>query len=436
MKHRSIRDSTIALETCRRVYVGSFSNAPFGRNLRRMPRITPSQVRVLEDFHPYTEVYIHSEFSPPDQASTDSSFESSGSAFYFTARSAFSEPTEEYQQTILQVLDTESGVLFDKVYQGSKGTLKGEQLEADILDEQHAVTVKLESPGRLRRNLATDNLVGMVTPPIPSLVLTLPTPQLPASPIFIPQSPITVSKFITAAADPPSSAHPPRQPSCPVPAMQFCSDCALVPPDSGLLCYSCDQQWLACKVWYQANDGGRRQRLTEPHIRPAESNAANRALMDFLRAPTGSGNSYGLGIRATPEGISRSRFRKLAPLLAKFTAESSLSVIYREEVLPLARRLRFVVDLRTLAAIPRKLWAAITDILSYNLQLLRHILDTLAELNLRVECDVPSVSEYLWMVTEDSVDDTRLLERAAQSASRFPLRTNRVVRSAHMVLTL
>ncbi|KAH9837378.1 uncharacterized protein C8Q71DRAFT_857679 [Rhodofomes roseus] len=384
-----------------------------------MPRITPCHARVLEGFPPQGNDYLDDEFSPPDQASTDSSQENSGSVMYFTAKSAFSEPSEEYQQTILQVLDTESGVFFDKVCQGSKGTLKVEQLAPEMFDDQHAVTVKIDSPGRLRRNFASDHLVGMVAPPVPSLMLTLPTPQLPGSPIFVPTSPITVTKFITAAAQPSNLVPQPLQASRPVPVMQFCEDCVLAPPDSGFLCHSCDQQWLACKVWYQANDGGRRQRLTEPYIKPAESTAANRALIDFLRAPTGSGNSYGLGIRAAPEVVSRSRFRKLAPLLAMATAESSMSVIYREEVLPLARRMLSVVDLRVLAVLPRKLWAVLVNILSYNVQLLVHFLNALAELNLRVGYDVPSVSEYLWMMTEESMDDTRLLERATRTTSRF-----------------
>lgn len=170
--------------------------------------------------------------------------------------------------------------------------------------------------------------------PIPSLMLTIPTPQLPASPVFIPQSPITISKYITASSRLASPLLVPAHAS-PVPSVPICEDCCLIPPESGQQCSSCERQWLACKVWYQANDGGRRLRLTEPYIKPAESNATNRALMELLGAPSGVTSSYGLGIRAAPEPVvSKSRFRKLAPLLALTTAESSASVSSGRQLLP------------------------------------------------------------------------------------------------------
>lgn len=263
----------------------------------------------------------------------------------------------------------------------------------------------------------------MATQPIPSLVLTLPTPELPASPVFLQRSPITVHKFVAAAEAPSPLLPPDGQLPRPVPSLEFCPDCVLVHPDSGLLCYACDQQWLACKVWYQANDGGRRQRLTEPYIKPAESNATNRALMDLLQAPTGNGSSYGLGIRAGPQVVvSKSRFRKLAPLLAMATAESSMSVIYREEVLPAARRTLATINLRALAVLPRKLMALLLDVLARNVRLLGRFLRALAELNLRVGlgCDTPDYSECLWvMTTEESVDGIQLVARAARTTSRF-----------------
>ncbi|KZT73249.1 hypothetical protein DAEQUDRAFT_808373 [Daedalea quercina L-15889] len=412
MKYRSIRDYAVDQETRRACT--AFADVPAGRNLRQMPRISACHTSILEG------TYSHDELAPPDQPSIDSSHESSGSARYFTAKSAFNESNEsgeEYQRTILQVLDTESGVIFNRVCQGSKGTLKAEHISPDVLDEQHAVTVRVDSPGRLRRNLGTDNLIGMLAQPVPSVMLTLPTPQPPASPVFVPQSPITVAKFITAAESSPNPVTTDRKL---VPSMQFCPDCTFVPPDSGFLCYSCDRQWLACKVWYQANDGGRRGRLTEPYIRPAESNATNRALVDFLRAPSGSGNSYGLGIRATPEVVlSKSRFKKLAPFLAMATAESSVSLIYHEEVLPFARRTMAAVDLRVLAVLPRKLWATIVAVLSYNSRLLLRLLDSLVRHDLRAGHDLPSVSDYLWMITEDSVDEAQFVARLARTTSRF-----------------
>ncbi|KZT73260.1 hypothetical protein DAEQUDRAFT_461514 [Daedalea quercina L-15889] len=134
---------------------------------------------------------------------------------------------------------------FNSVCQGSKGTLEAERISPNVLDEQHAVTVRVDSPGRLRRNLGADNLIGMIAQPVPSVMLTFPTLQLPASSVFVPQSPITVSKFITAAE---SSSNLVTTARKLVPSVQFCPDCAFVPPDSGFLRYSCDRQWLACKV--------------------------------------------------------------------------------------------------------------------------------------------------------------------------------------------
>lgn len=82
-----------------------------------MPRITRDHAYLLDAIH-------HAHGCPDDalmlrqEESTNSSHNSSESTFYITARSAFSEPSEEHaQQTILQVLDTESGIVFDKVCQ-------------------------------------------------------------------------------------------------------------------------------------------------------------------------------------------------------------------------------------------------------------------------------------------------------------------------------
>lgn len=82
-----------------------------------MPRITQDHAYLLEAV-PHANGCPDAALVPAQEASTNSSHDSSGSAFYFTAKSAFSEPSEEQaQQTILQVLDTESGVIFDKVCQ-------------------------------------------------------------------------------------------------------------------------------------------------------------------------------------------------------------------------------------------------------------------------------------------------------------------------------
>lgn len=82
-----------------------------------MPRITRDHAYFL-DAPPYANGCPDDVLIPTQEASTNSSHDSSESTFYFTARSAFSEPSEEHaQQTILQILDAESGVIFDKVCQ-------------------------------------------------------------------------------------------------------------------------------------------------------------------------------------------------------------------------------------------------------------------------------------------------------------------------------
>jgi hypothetical protein len=55
--------------------------------------------------------------------------------------------------------------------------------------------------------------------------------------------------------------------------------------ESQWYCRACHRQWLACQVWYQASDGGRRQYLREPFIRPGEVNASNRAMMEMMGMP-------------------------------------------------------------------------------------------------------------------------------------------------------
>ncbi|KZT73259.1 hypothetical protein DAEQUDRAFT_762191 [Daedalea quercina L-15889] len=100
------------------------------------------------------------------------------------------------------------------------------------------------------------------------------------------------------------------------------------------------------------------------------------------------------------------------------TAESSVSLIYREEVLPLARRTMTALGLRVLAMLPWKLWA-IVAILPYSSRLSLRLTGALERFNLRAGHDMPSVSDYLWMITEDSIDEAQFVARAARTTSRF-----------------
>ncbi|KAH9950958.1 hypothetical protein B0H21DRAFT_720572 [Amylocystis lapponica] len=218
------------------------------------------------------------------------------SSLYVTARSDFTRCTEVEDSMdctpILQVVDTNSGAVFEKVLHGNSGEVfPAEILLANDLDNIPCRVVPSICIGATSGDFGW---LGTLVAPVPSFTLTLPTPRLPSSPIFVPQSPITVSKFVSASAI--TDLLAPQL--SPVPAIPACDQCCFSELEVNPNCRVCYQQWLACKVWYQANDGGRRQRLTEPYIKPGESNARNRAMLDLLGTPPRFSRSCGLGIKA------------------------------------------------------------------------------------------------------------------------------------------
>lgn len=185
---------------------------------------------------------------------------------------------------VLQAVDRDTGVVFERVCQGG-GTGDGQfpGYSSDLSYElMPATSLTTGIPYRAEEP----------TMPWPSMILTVPTPVPPQSPIFAPQSPITVSKFFEALDEEttfggqlagqldvaPSLGQPP-------PSLGSCGECGLFEFEQGLQCRECDTRWLACKVWYHAQDGGRRRWLAAPYIRPGESNAQNRALMHGLGVP-------------------------------------------------------------------------------------------------------------------------------------------------------
>ncbi|KAI0756429.1 hypothetical protein C8Q80DRAFT_29134 [Daedaleopsis nitida] len=130
----------------------------------------------------------------------------------------------------------------------------------------------------------------------PAIVFTMPTPQISQSPIFQPRSPITLAKYVQATSPRTFLASPVSNGSLyPVPSIPSCDRCCLAQLEEGYICRSCERQWLACKMWYQVNDGGRRRWLTEPLIRPAESTASIRAVMGVFGVP-GDASKVGLGL--------------------------------------------------------------------------------------------------------------------------------------------
>ncbi|KAJ6541923.1 hypothetical protein B0H19DRAFT_1175225 [Mycena capillaripes] len=143
--------------------------------------------------------------------------------------------------------------------------------------------------------------------PVPTLVLTFPTPEPPKSPIFAPQSPFTIHKFVAATGPDESASASGHQGTgnLSVPALPRCTQCGfgfgldlddLEAPLSSNPCRFCGPQWLACKMWYQARGNS----LREPcAVRPAESNASSRAIVGKLGLPIGS--HRGLGLDAVDE---------------------------------------------------------------------------------------------------------------------------------------
>ncbi|KAJ7508665.1 hypothetical protein B0H11DRAFT_1966137 [Mycena galericulata] len=136
---------------------------------------------------------------------------------------------------------------------------------------------------------------------VPAVVLTFPTPEPLISPVFAPQSPFTVHKFVAAAGlgDSTSANCNQRTNNLAVPALPRCTHCGfgfgfdfhdLEAPLSRNPCRLCEPQWLACKMWYQT----RGNRLREPcAMRPAESNASSRAIVGELGLPIGSHRGLG-----------------------------------------------------------------------------------------------------------------------------------------------
>ncbi|KAJ7279982.1 hypothetical protein C8J57DRAFT_1566992 [Mycena rebaudengoi] len=170
------------------------------------------------------------------------------------------------------------------------------------LDMRGILSVAKVNECSRRIGLAEDVLAEEEEPALPSVVLTFPTPEQPNSPIFTPQSPFTLHKFVAAAESGSTSGRGDQtHSSLAVPALPRCTNCGFgfgldLAPVSTEPCRLCEPQWLACKMWYEA----RGDKLREPTaVRPAESNANSRAIISKLGLPVGS--YRGLGIRVVDE---------------------------------------------------------------------------------------------------------------------------------------
>jgi hypothetical protein len=149
---------------------------------------------------------------------------------------------------------------------------------------------------------------------LPSFRLTLPTPEFYHSPVFAPQSPFTVDKFDEASQPMDYSAYAstsrqntsiPSLPRCNHPGPHFCP---------GELCWACESQSLACKVWYQGHSSAPRRRLREPYVKLCKSKATNRAITETLGFPT---CPQGLGISVMTAGPPSSELRNLPTYISQ-----------------------------------------------------------------------------------------------------------------------
>ncbi|KAI0368898.1 hypothetical protein BV20DRAFT_968692 [Pilatotrama ljubarskyi] len=235
--------------------------------------------------------------------------DSSAPSEYHTAISHLTDLSGLEDNRYPQLVDESSGAVFARVCVSREG--RSASAAGSFAGEW--MTTQATAARVLPMTEASPHLLA-----VPSLMLTLPTPQIAHSPVFRPRSPITLSKYVEATTPTylrnPLSLSPSTSMS-PVPSVPSCDRCCLAQLEYGLICRSCEKQWLACKMWYQAHDGGRRRWLTEPYINPAESNASVRAVMGVLGVPGSSDRSHsnrGLGFGSSVSFKKELPFRVLA----------------------------------------------------------------------------------------------------------------------------
>lgn len=124
----------------------------------------------------------------------------------------------------------------------------------------------------------------------PIIQITQATPTLLDSSVFKHRTLFTLLKYLQATpfrrnTSPRSGSSTASLTSTSsVPSVPSCDRCSLAQLEHSADCRACERQWFARKIWYQKHER-RRRWLTEPFIRPAESNDDVRAVMEFLRGP-------------------------------------------------------------------------------------------------------------------------------------------------------
>jgi hypothetical protein len=178
----------------------------------------------------------------------------------------------------IHFVDERSGMAFSRVQEASGACISAEQFALERSSLKSSLSLHIGSPPPCD---ATDLDAHIES--LPSVVLTLPTPTSPQSPIFSPEVHFTTEKFLNAAE---AAAPRDRAPTLP--------KCDHGP--AGKLCRPCELQLLACRVWFQNVDGGARAALREPFVRPAQSTVRTRAVLASLGVGAGSPSGVGLGL--------------------------------------------------------------------------------------------------------------------------------------------
>ena len=184
---------------------------------------------------------------------------------------------ENSADSVIHFVDEASGATFSRVQHASGACISAEQfmLERSSLNSSLSL---IDSPPACAAADLDEHIESL-----PSLVLTIPTPASPHSPIFSPGVHFTTKKFLYAA-----EAAAPRDRA---PTLPQCDH-----GQEGKLCRACELQLLACRVWFQNADGGARAALHEPFVRPAQSTVRTREVLASLGVGAPCPSGVGLGL--------------------------------------------------------------------------------------------------------------------------------------------
>lgn len=178
----------------------------------------------------------------------------------------------------IHFVDESSGVVFSRVQHASGACISVEQFVLERSSLKSSLSLHIGSPPACGAADLDAHIESL-----PSVVLTLPTPTSPHSPIFSSELHFTTEKFLNAA-----EAAGPRDRA---PTLPQCDH-----DQEGKLCRPCELQLLACRVWFQNTDGGSRAALREPFVRPAQSTVRTRAVLASLGVGAQGTSGVGLGL--------------------------------------------------------------------------------------------------------------------------------------------